>query len=487
MSLVTPPASYGKGYYTKAFVFRGIYVLGNDDVSDEAVYRAAEIVFNSLAGLDQKIIDKLVQYGARFAVIPDGTPITDLPDYADLGPSWSHYRGLGGVIGAPTSSSGEENLIPGHPGDPYAHSESIGLHEWLHAIEGIGLKAGNPALHNQFKAAYSSALQQGLWANTYADDTFFEYFAETAQAYFNDNPDVSPPNGIHNSINTRAELAAYDPTVYALHSRLFGTAAWEVGDFYGSEAADTMVAGPGGGRVMFGNGGDDLLLGGRGRDYLLGGDGADTLRGGAGRDDLDGGAGHDTADFTDKSKGVVLSLKGDKFATTKVGGVSDDKLKGIESVLGSKRGDKLTGDGLGNMLSGNAGNDTLKGGRGDDTLSGGAGADSLSGGSGLDQFLFNLAPRKSSADKITDFRHGQDKIALDDAVFAAIGPTLEAGELVARANATKAKELDDRLIYNTKTGALLYDADGSGGGAAIKIATLTNKPAVLDIGDFLIV
>ncbi len=66
MSLVTPPASYGKGFYTKAFVFRGIYVLGNDDVSDEAVYRAAEIVFNSLAGLDRNYLRDLCRrHGLR--------------------------------------------------------------------------------------------------------------------------------------------------------------------------------------------------------------------------------------------------------------------------------------------------------------------------------------------------------------------------------------------------------------------------------------
>ena len=37
---------------------------------------------------------------------------------------------------------------------------------------------------------------------------------------------------------------------------------------------------------------------------------------------------------------------------------------------------------------------------------------------------------------------------------------------------TKAVDANDYVVYNSQTGALSYDADGSGAGAAVQIATL---------------
>lgn len=288
--LKKPPSDYAEGFHTKAFEWKGIYILANDAVPDEAVYRAAEIIFNSLASAG-KYVASIVEVGGRFAIIPEGTKITQLPDYDDLDSSWDIYRGLGAVEGRPTSSSGEENLL-NYPTDPYGGSESIALHEWAHAIDNLGVSRVDPGLMRDFAAAYENAKRTGLWKNTYADDTLDEYFAELSQSYFNDNPDRELTDGIHNEINTRAELAKYDPKAYAILKKIYGAGEWSPGDFFGGKAAD-VLKGTTGDNLMFGNGGNDRIYAGAGSDYVLGGAGNDTLSGSSGKDKLMGEAGND--------------------------------------------------------------------------------------------------------------------------------------------------------------------------------------------------
>ena len=48
-----------------------------------------------------------------------------------------------------------------------------------------------------------------------------EYLAEGAQSYFDVDADINPPNGIHNFVNTRKELKAYDPVLFNFCRELF--------------------------------------------------------------------------------------------------------------------------------------------------------------------------------------------------------------------------------------------------------------------------
>ena len=107
---------------------------------------------------------------------------------------------------------------------------------------------------------------------------------------------------------------------------------------------------------------DDHLIGDSGVNVLIGGDGDDTLTGGRKTDRLDGGAGSDTADYSDFSTGVVLTLTGGKS-----GG---DLYKSIENLSGSGFDDQIVGSWIDNVLTGQGGDDLIRGRRGDDVLIG---------------------------------------------------------------------------------------------------------------------
>jgi len=185
--------------------------------------------------------------------------------------------------------------------------------------------------------------------------------------------------------------------------------------------------------------GDDKLYGEGGNDSILGGDGIDSLYGGAGNDTLKGEAGKDL-------------LKGDAGNDKAYGGLGND------------------------MLYGGAGNDILKGDADNDVLFGEAGNDKLYGGAGNDTFVFNKkASKTTNFDRIYDFKSGQDKLFLDNAVFKKLGKlgTFDAPAKldVSMFKTGRAKDKNDYLVY--KSGVLYYDADGSGKGAAVEIVKLS--------------
>ncbi|EPF24135.1 Endo-1,3-1,4-beta-glycanase ExsH [Microcystis aeruginosa SPC777] len=136
-----------------------------------------------------------------------------------------------------------------------------------------------------------------------------------------------------------------------------------------------------------------------------------------------------------------------------------------------------TGNTLNNVITGNSGNNILNGSDGNDTLIGGTGNDTITGGAGSDRFTFNN--RNEGIDTITDFLSSQgDKIALSAAGF---GSGLAAGVAITAAQfvlGTTALNASNRFIYNTITGRLFFDGDGTGTLAAIQIATLSSKPTL---------
>lgn len=165
---------------------------------------------------------------------------------------------------------------------------------------------------------------------------------------------------------------------------------------------------------------------------------------------------------------VVL---GSSFDNYLVGNAGDDDLTGAEGM------DVLRGN-LGNdILRGGIGRDTLYGGKGVDTIFGGKGADLLIGGEnndfltgGLGQDIF-LLTATDSIDKIIDFSVVDDTIQLINTVFTQLTTlgTLDSANFI---KGTAAVNENNYVIYDDSAGALFYDADGNGGGAAVQIALL---------------
>lgn len=128
-------------------------------------------------------------------------------------------------------------------------------------------------------------------------------------------------------------------------------------------------------------------------------------------------------------------------------------------IWGGQTDDTLFGnDGWDNLIHGGGGNDTLLSGRGKDTLW---------GDDGNDAFRFQAPDR--GGDMIMDFQTGMDTIEVVAETFIRQGP----GPLAAANFALdKPVDRDDYFVFDTATGTLSFDRDGSGIRPAIALAIL---------------
>jgi uncharacterized protein (TIGR01370 family) len=210
--------------------------------------------------------------------------------------------------------------------------------------------------------------------------------------------------------------------------------------------------------------GPDRLIGGDGPNQISGLGGNDILDGGAGVDTLSGNGGDDIY-YVDSNDQVIEAAGGGSDtvkarATFVLGAGSSVELFQTSNHAGTNA-INLSGNELDNKIIGNAGANVLKGNGGNDVLQGLGGAD---------RFVFATAPGTGNVDRIVDFTPGVDQIALRQSAFAG----LATGALSANAFFTgaAAHDADDRIIYNSATGALFFDADGNGAGAAVQFATV---------------
>lgn len=261
------------------------------------------------------------------------------------------------------------------------------------------------------------------------------------------------------------------------HDTLFGGGGNDIAhgmegrdSLLGGAGNDTLYAGAGHDHVEGGTGadqlwggiGDDTLLGGAGHDVIYAREGHDRLFGDSGNDTLWGGAGNDTVTGGTGADRAYLGAGNDLFLDDPEGGNGgrDTVFLGLgdDTARGGGGDDVFFGLGGDDLLEGGAGNDTLYGGTNADTLIGGAGndeiwgglgrdriemgdgddiyidsaqgdalgRDTITGGAGADVFVFTARP---SADVITDFEPGTDRLRLNSDLWTG---ELTAAELVSQ-------------------------------------------------------
>jgi hypothetical protein len=214
-------------FYEKHVDAKGLSVLGSGAPSDESLLLACKLVNNMLSKRDD-VREALIGRKARFAIIGKDEGTADIPEYGYRGGSQADIdyinqraRGLGGQV----ASCGEENILC-LAGDRYPR-ESICVHEFSHTISTYGAYTAIDSFEDELDSAYDAALASGILDDTYRNSNLQEYWAEGVQDWYDTNDWAEPPNGIHNDVNTRVELADYDPTLYALVAGLFPEAtAW---------------------------------------------------------------------------------------------------------------------------------------------------------------------------------------------------------------------------------------------------------------------
>ncbi|MBG0748687.1 MAG: Ig-like domain-containing protein, partial [Planktothrix agardhii KL2] len=256
-----------------------------------------------------------------------------------------------------------------------------------------------------------------------------------------------------------------------------------------------------------GTAGADNLIGTANPDIINGLAGNDTLNGNTGADTLVGGLGNDiyvvdnTGDIATELASQGTDLIQSSVTYTLPANVEDLTLTGTTAINGTGNtvANIITGNTANNILNGGTGNDNLIGGSGtdqllgsdgNDSLSGDAGNDTLTGGLGADKFIYNtnaaFTTTAVGVDTITDFNISQtDQIVLDKTTFTSISSAAGTGFSVASefakvtSDALAATSAAD-IVYNTTTGGLFYNQNGTaaGLGTGAQFLTLTNKPAL---------
>jgi hypothetical protein len=244
-------------FYSKTLNIRGVQIIGSDKVSDWAFLEAAYTLDHQFMNSPKWITDGFASTKIRLSIIAAVEYTMDLPENNSRGQnSWpadaayqdTRSRGLGGM---PWCSCAEENLLTLR-NDPYGGPNGVGgenitIHEFSHTtasmigvLQGNGQRQGGPfwtALRHALASANSPGTdtqpaghlfiwnrdhgRNGQPGNVYASTNEQEYWAEGAQAWFNN---ANPGNS--GGLSVRDDVKTKDPELAALLKEVYGDGEW---------------------------------------------------------------------------------------------------------------------------------------------------------------------------------------------------------------------------------------------------------------------
>jgi hypothetical protein len=203
----------------------GAYIISSNRVGDNSLVVCGNSIDTVLAKVKTNfpsVYTSMMNYNCRVVIQSYMEETVDVPEWVNL-TNANYARGMGGINGSPFSGCGEENVH--HESFCAYRDENIIVHEFGHSLQGHGLYNGARSVYDEITASYNAAVASGLWTNTYTGSNKDEYFAGAVQFWYNVGAQSSngQPDGLHNAVNTRTELQAYDQRLYNICASLFGT------------------------------------------------------------------------------------------------------------------------------------------------------------------------------------------------------------------------------------------------------------------------
>ena len=121
-------------------------------------------------------------------------------------------------------SAPEENLLCS--ADDSYPDQHVLVHELGHSVVDLAVRKADSGFWGRVEKAYADARGGGRWVGYYGGSSAVEYWAEGAQAYFDASHAGSGPDPYGSPVGSRAELAAYDPQLFALVRDVFTDNPW---------------------------------------------------------------------------------------------------------------------------------------------------------------------------------------------------------------------------------------------------------------------